>query len=103
MTINHESAIKFWIETYGKKTRILRFYRRRIVKAAYNDRNSNYGWNIDHIYPKSRGGTDNWDNLCICHILTNDEKSNKFPVFNSNNKTYQIENNNGRWQFRKLN
>lgn len=22
-----------------------------------------YGWEIDHIYPVSKGGTDNWNNL----------------------------------------
>lgn len=39
MTINHESVIKFWIETYGKKQEAWDFTGRRIVKAAYNDRN----------------------------------------------------------------
>jgi len=29
----------------------------------YGDRNSDYGWEIDHITPQSKGGTDNLSNL----------------------------------------
>ena len=33
-----------------------------IVFEAYGDRNSEYGWEIDHIIPKANGGTDDLDN-----------------------------------------
>ncbi|MCH4895975.1 HNH endonuclease [Marinilabiliaceae bacterium JC040] len=31
--------------------------------AHYGDRNSQYGWEIDHITPASKGGGDNLSNL----------------------------------------
>lgn len=50
-----------------------------MIKAAYNDRGSDYGWNVDHIFPQSRSGKTTESNLIYCHILTNDEKADKFP------------------------
>jgi len=32
---------------------------------------------VDHVYPKSRGGQDTWENLVTCDKLTNSNKSNK--------------------------
>lgn len=34
-----------------------------IKRTDYGDRNSEYGWEIDHIYPVSNGGTDRISNL----------------------------------------
>lgn len=34
-----------------------------IRKEDYGNRNSEYGWEIDHIYPTSAGGTDHLSNL----------------------------------------
>ena len=52
--------------------------------------NSQYGWNVDHIFPVSKGGKTADYNLVCCHILTNDEKANSFPLFNANNKKFKI-------------
>lgn len=34
-----------------------------IKRDEYGNRNSEYGWEIDHITPKSKGGSDHIDNL----------------------------------------
>ncbi|MCM1091711.1 MAG: hypothetical protein NC413_12770, partial [Muribaculum sp.] len=67
------------------------FSGREIARAAYNDRNSDYGWNVDHILPQSRGGKTADYNLICCHILTNDEKADRFPCFNANGKGFEIQ------------
>ncbi|MCM1113492.1 MAG: hypothetical protein NC399_09595, partial [Muribaculum sp.] len=67
------------------------FSGREIARAAYNDRNSDYGWNVDHILPQSRGGKTADYNLVCCHILTNDEKADRFPCFKANGKAFEIQ------------
>ena len=90
MDLNKETAMRLWSKSYGKATKVKDFTGRAIAKGAYNDRNSEYGWNVDHILPQSRGGKTADYNLIICHISTNDEKADKFPVFNANGKKFEI-------------
>lgn len=90
MQINRETAMRLWGKTFGKETSVLDYAGRKIVKGAYNDRNSDFGWNVDHICPQSRGGATNDSNLIVCHILTNDEKADKFPCFTANKNKFQI-------------
>lgn len=91
MNLNKETAIRLWVQQFGKKQKAMDFAGREIAKAAYNDRNSNFGWNVDHILPLSRGGKTADHNLICCHILTNDEKADKFPCFKANAKEYEIQ------------
>ena len=60
-----------------------------MAKAAYDDRNSEYGWNLDHIFPLSKGGKTADYNLICCHILTNDEKADKI-CFNANGQPFKV-------------
>ena len=90
MELNRETAMRLWNKTFGKETSAHDFTGRKIVKGAYNDRNSEFAWNVDHIYPQSKGGATNDSNLIVCHILTNDEKANKFPCFTANKKKFEI-------------
>lgn len=91
MNLNKETAIRLWVQQFGKRQKAIDFAGREIAKAAYNDRNSKYGWNIDHIFPLSKGGKTADYNLICCHILTNDEKADKFPCFKANAKRFEIQ------------
>ena len=91
MDLNKETAIRLWVQQFGKRQKAIDFAGREIAKAAYNDRNSNYGWNVDHIFPLSKGGKTADYNLVCCHILTNDEKADKFPCFKANAREFEIQ------------
>lgn len=90
MELNRETAMRIWNKTFGKQTKGVDFAFRAIAKGAYGDRNSDYGWNVDHILPVSQGGKTNDSNLIITHIKTNDEKADKFPCFTANGNKYEI-------------
>lgn len=90
MVINRETAMLLWNKAFGKSCKVKDFTGREMIKAAYNDRGSEYGWNVDHILPQSRSGKTTESNLICCHILTNDEKADKFPCFTANDKKYEI-------------
>ena len=90
MDLNRETAMRLWNKSFGKESKVTDFAGRMIAKGAYNDRNSEFGWNVDHILPQSKGGVTADHNLVCCHILTNDEKADKFPCFNSNGISFEI-------------
>jgi len=82
--------MRLWNKSFGKETKVKDFAGRTIAKGAYNDRNSDCGWNVDHILPQSRGGVTADHNLICCHIHTNDEKADKFPCFSANGVAFEI-------------
>lgn len=89
MIVNKETAMRLWTSRYGKKTKAVDFAGRTMAKSAYDDRNSEFGWNLDHIYPQSKGGKTADHNLICCHILTNDEKADKI-CFNANGQLFKV-------------
>lgn len=90
MDLNRESAMRLWNKSFGKDTKAADFARRTMAKGAYNDRNSEFGWNVDHILPQSKNGATADHNLICCHIKTNDEKADKFPCFTANGIAFEI-------------
>ena len=90
MDLNRETAMRLWNKSFGKDTKAVDFAGRTIAKGAYNDRNSEFGWNVDHILPQSKGGATADYNLICCHIKTNDEKADTFPCFTANGVAFEI-------------
>ena len=90
MDLNRETAMRLWNKFFGKDTKATDFAGRTIAKGAYNDRNSEFGWNVDHILPQSKGGATADYNLICCHIKTNDEKADTFPCFTANGVAFEI-------------
>jgi hypothetical protein len=43
-------------------------------RTKYGDTNSQYGWEIDHVLPAARGGTDDLSNLQPLHWQNNRRK-----------------------------
>ena len=71
--LDHENAMKLWEKLLGDATEACDKKGRLIYKEAYGQHGSNSGWDIHHIIPKSQGGTDDFDNMEIIHVITHDE------------------------------
>lgn len=97
MKINKQNAMRLWRERYGDINDICDYAGRPMFFLDYNDRDSKCGWNIDHILPQNRNGTDDEENLIICNIQTNDEKANK-TTFEANQKKFQVKKVEGRYR-----
>ena len=52
-----------------------------IIRGQYSSRDSIYGWEIDHVYPKSLGGDEHPDNLRAMQWENNVAKGNDFPSY----------------------
>ncbi len=50
-----------------------------MLRDEYGNRDSEYGWEIDHILPREKGGKTVIDNLQPLNWKTNEEKSDAFP------------------------
>lgn len=52
-----------------------------IARKSYGDRESMLGWEIDHVYPKSKGGTDEEVNLRPINWQNNISKGDNYPEY----------------------
>ncbi|MEM8785619.1 MAG: HNH endonuclease signature motif containing protein [Pseudomonadota bacterium] len=50
-------------------------FERMINWNEYGNRGSKFGWVIDHIFPRARGGGDEPSNLEALHYVSNEQKS----------------------------
>jgi len=63
-----------WEHWYGDAKRAYDICDDEMDKAAYGDRNNEFGWEIDHIVPKSRGGKSHIHNMRPLHWRNNDTR-----------------------------
>ena len=80
----------FWEKEFGNVEEAKDFTGRKIRKHDQGKNNSQYGWDIDHIQPLSKGGTDTDANKQIVHVVTNDKKGDK-TTFVIDGITYQVQ------------
>jgi len=52
-----------------------------IARKSYSDRESIFGWEIDHVYPKAKGGTDDEVNLRPINWRNNISKDDSYPEY----------------------
>ena len=79
---------ELWEERYGSVDEVYDYAGRRMLKSACGNLYSDYQPTIDHIRPISDGGRDIKGNIEICHIVTNAEKGDSFPTWNTNGKRF---------------
>ncbi|MDR2046444.1 MAG: hypothetical protein LBP79_00820 [Clostridiales bacterium] len=84
-----DKRVSFWEREFGDVTEATDFAGNKIIKSAYRNENSQYGWDIDHIQPLSKGGVDTDENKQIVHIFTNREKADK-TTFVIDGQQYQV-------------
>ncbi len=54
-----------------------------IIRNQYGNRDSIYGWEIDHIYPESLGGQDDIENLRAMQWENKVSKGDDYPSYKS--------------------
>jgi hypothetical protein len=52
-----------------------------IIKNEYGNTSNKFGWEIDHVYPETRGGDDNLQNLRPMQWENNRSKSDNYPRY----------------------
>ncbi|UUD36546.1 HNH endonuclease [Mycoplasmopsis citelli] len=85
----NDLAYKVWEKAFGNKEVAFDFAGREIHKSAYGDQNSKYRWDIHHIYPKAKGGSNELHNLIPAHIDTNREAGDK-TAYTANGRNFEV-------------
>ncbi len=85
---DHDTIQKIWnkgitVEGYNKDLYRQDFAGAWISRDAYGDRDSILGWEIDHVYPQSRGGGDELVNLRPMNWRNNLSKGDDYPKYNA--------------------
>jgi len=85
---------KLWEHEFGSSEIGYDFAGCEVRKGAYGQNGSRFNWNIDHILPRSMGGTNDLNNLQITHIDNNAERGNRISFWLDdvpiNGRSYQV-------------
>lgn len=54
-----------------------------IARSQYGMKDSNFGWDVDYVYPVELGGDDNIENLRAMQWQNVESKGSDFPVYKS--------------------
>ena len=96
MKITKEKAQRLWRERYGCSNFAFDFHGNLMVFEGYgkpeytcwfNGRIVYCGWNIHHVYPKSKGGSTTEGNLLCTNIFTNRLAADKITFWIDNVKS----------------
>jgi hypothetical protein len=81
MDVNEQNSKKLWKEKYGEKLQVKDMFGNVMIFDNYNKRDAKGAWNIHHIKPIARGGSNEKKNLLIISIDSHDEINGRFPSF----------------------
>lgn len=85
------NTIDVWNKMFGEKQEVYDYSGRIIKKSACGNPNSRFEPTIDHIRPISLGGSEVMENIILCNRVTNLEKDDKFPHWQSNGMRFHAE------------
>ena len=74
--MNNKKAKKVWNDHYGKKRKVIDVFGKTIKKGDYGKKNAT-GWEVDHIYPDSKKGSNARTNLQPLQHDNNLQKGDK--------------------------
>lgn len=90
MDLSRESAMRLWSNAFGKEMKVTDFAGRVMVKNAYHNGASEFGWDIVPVFPQDGNGSETESSVICCHIKTSEEKAENYPVFRANEKDFEI-------------
>jgi len=111
MKNNKQKAMKLWESRYGNSFYAEDFGGNLMCREGYGKRNYNRlingnpiycGWNIHHILPKAKGGTNAQSNLLCTNFATNLEAGDRTTYW-INDHRYQVQKCAGRHDIIRLN
>ncbi len=82
--------MRIWNKSFGKEAKVADFAGRVMAKGLIMTATASSDGMWITFCRKAKGGVTADHNLVCCHILTNDEKADKFPCFNANGHSFEI-------------